>query len=95
MGKNQNINPEIKENEAEEDKIKSLNDGIQPDIPDNEEQTKEVTPEEKILELEDKMAKRPEMARVYKTYAARCFKAGAMDFDDSRMIERSEHRGFL
>jgi DNA helicase-2/ATP-dependent DNA helicase PcrA len=31
---------------------------------------------------EDKMAKRPEMARVYKTYAARCFNAGAMDFDD-------------
>jgi len=57
MGKNQNINPEINENEAEEDKIKSLNDGIQPDIPDNEEQTKEVTPEEKILELEDKMAR--------------------------------------
>lgn len=34
------------------------------------------------IKLEDKMAKRPEMARVYKTYAARCFKAGAMDFDD-------------
>ncbi|MFK7786525.1 MAG: ATP-dependent helicase [Crocinitomicaceae bacterium] len=32
--------------------------------------------------LEDKMSKRPEMARIYKTYAARCFKAGAMDFDD-------------
>lgn len=32
--------------------------------------------------LEDKMAKRPEMARLYKTYSARCFKAGAMDFDD-------------
>jgi DNA helicase-2/ATP-dependent DNA helicase PcrA len=32
--------------------------------------------------LEDKMAKRPEMARIYKTYATRCFNAGAMDFDD-------------
>lgn len=32
--------------------------------------------------MEDKMSKRPEMARIYKTYAARCFKAGAMDFDD-------------
>lgn len=32
--------------------------------------------------MEDKMAKRPEMARIYKTYAARCFNAGAMDFDD-------------
>lgn len=34
------------------------------------------------IQLEDKMAKRPEMARIYKTYAARCFNAGAMDFDD-------------
>ena len=34
------------------------------------------------IELEDKLAKRPEMARVYKTYANRCIKAGAMDFDD-------------
>ena len=57
MEKNQNINPETKDNEAEEDKIKPLNDDIQPDILDNEEQTKEVTPEEKILELEDKMAR--------------------------------------
>ncbi len=32
--------------------------------------------------LEDKLAKRPELARIYKTYAARCFNAGAMDFDD-------------
>lgn len=31
---------------------------------------------------EDRMARRPEMGRIYKTYAARCFKAGAMDFDD-------------
>jgi len=31
---------------------------------------------------EDKMSKRTEMARIYKTYAARCFNAGAMDFDD-------------
>jgi len=34
------------------------------------------------IEMEDKLAKRPEMARVYKTYANRCRKAGAMDFDD-------------
>jgi len=34
------------------------------------------------IQAEDKMAKRPEMARIYKTYANRCFKAGAMDFDD-------------
>ena len=34
------------------------------------------------IKLEDKLAKRPEMARVYQRYASRCFKAGAMDFDD-------------
>lgn len=31
---------------------------------------------------EDKQSQRPEMARIYKAYAVRCFKAGAMDFDD-------------
>ncbi len=31
---------------------------------------------------EDNLSKRPEMARIYKSYANRCFKAGAMDFDD-------------
>lgn len=31
---------------------------------------------------EDIMSKRPEMGRIYKTYVQRCFKAGAMDFDD-------------
>jgi DNA helicase-2/ATP-dependent DNA helicase PcrA len=31
---------------------------------------------------EDAQARRPEMARIYKTYVQRCFKAGAMDFDD-------------
>jgi DNA helicase-2/ATP-dependent DNA helicase PcrA len=34
-----------------------------------------------ILE-EDKQSKRPEMVRIYQAYAKRCFKAGAMDFDD-------------
>lgn len=34
------------------------------------------------IQMEDKLAKRPEMGRIYKTYAARCFNAGAMDFDD-------------
>ncbi|MFT6502305.1 MAG: DNA helicase-2/ATP-dependent DNA helicase PcrA [Crocinitomicaceae bacterium] len=34
------------------------------------------------IQQEDKMSKRPEMARIYKTYASRCFNAGAMDFDD-------------
>jgi DNA helicase-2/ATP-dependent DNA helicase PcrA len=31
---------------------------------------------------EDQMSRRPEMARIYLAYATRCFKAGAMDFDD-------------
>lgn len=31
---------------------------------------------------EDRMAKKPEIYRIYKVYAERCFKAGAMDFDD-------------
>ncbi len=34
------------------------------------------------IQSEDKMAKRPEMGRIYKTYVQRCFNAGAMDFDD-------------
>lgn len=34
------------------------------------------------IRAEDNMARRPEMYRVYKNYASRCFKAGAMDFDD-------------
>ncbi len=32
--------------------------------------------------LEDKQSRRPELAAIYKTYVTRCFKAGAMDFDD-------------
>ncbi|MCO4814524.1 MAG: UvrD-helicase domain-containing protein [Flavobacteriales bacterium] len=34
------------------------------------------------IQEEDRRAKRPEMARVYRSYAKRCFNAGAMDFDD-------------
>ena len=34
------------------------------------------------IALEDAQSKRPEMARIYKVYVNRCFKAGAMDFDD-------------
>ena len=30
----------------------------------------------------DAMAKRPQLGEIYKTYVERCFKAGAMDFDD-------------
>lgn len=31
---------------------------------------------------EDHQSRRPELAQIYKTYVTRCFKAGAMDFDD-------------
>lgn len=34
------------------------------------------------LMADDASNMRPEMGRIYKTYAQRCFKAGAMDFDD-------------
>jgi DNA helicase II / ATP-dependent DNA helicase PcrA len=34
------------------------------------------------LMAEDAANMRPEVGRIYKTYALRCFKAGAMDFDD-------------
>jgi DNA helicase-2/ATP-dependent DNA helicase PcrA len=32
--------------------------------------------------LEDKQSRRPELSKIYTTYANRCQKAGAMDFDD-------------
>ena len=34
------------------------------------------------LQESDAMAKRPRMGEIYKNYVDRCFKAGAMDFDD-------------
>ena len=34
------------------------------------------------LKQADVMSKRPEMGEIYKEYVSRCFKAGAMDFDD-------------
>jgi DNA helicase-2/ATP-dependent DNA helicase PcrA len=34
------------------------------------------------VQEEDRMALKPQMGIIYKTYANRCFKAGAMDFDD-------------
>jgi len=34
------------------------------------------------IQLEDKQTRRPEIARIYQSYANRCQKAGAMDFDD-------------
>ena len=34
------------------------------------------------IRTEDRMANRPDLFRIYKAYSSRCFKAGAMDFDD-------------
>ena len=34
------------------------------------------------IQSEDKMSNRPEIGRIYRVYANRCQKAGAMDFDD-------------
>ena len=34
------------------------------------------------IQLEDKQSRRPEIGRIYQTYANRCQKSGAMDFDD-------------
>ncbi|TRX61771.1 AAA family ATPase [Fulvivirga sp. M361] len=35
-----------------------------------------------IYKADDESNMKPELGRIYKTYAERCFKAGAMDFDD-------------
>ncbi|MFT5892473.1 MAG: DNA helicase-2/ATP-dependent DNA helicase PcrA, partial [Dokdonia sp.] len=37
---------------------------------------------DKVLVEDDAMAKRPRMGEIYAEYVDRCFKAGAMDFDD-------------
>lgn len=34
------------------------------------------------IQYEDAQSRRPELGRIYKSYVERCFKAGAMDFDD-------------
>ncbi|NPA67165.1 MAG: UvrD-helicase domain-containing protein [Chlorobi bacterium] len=34
------------------------------------------------IRIQDEKSRRPELYRIYKIYAQRCFKAGAMDFDD-------------
>lgn len=43
---------------------------------------------------EDHQSGRPQMALIYKTYAVRCFKAGAMDFDDLLYITNVLLRDF-
>ena len=57
MEKDQNTNSETQNNEAEEIKTGDLNNNSQPDTSESNEIPKEVTPEEKILELEDKLAR--------------------------------------
>ena len=57
MEKDQNLNSDTQNNEAEETKLDVLNNDAQAATEEKNEQTKEITPEEKILELEDKLAR--------------------------------------
>jgi len=57
MEKDQNTNFETQNNETEEIKTETINIDPQPDVPENKEPPKEISPEEKILELEDKLAR--------------------------------------
>ena len=57
MEKDQNNNSENQNNKAEEIKAEELNNDVQPNTSENNESLKESTSEEKILELEDKLAR--------------------------------------
>jgi molecular chaperone GrpE len=57
MEKNQNTNFESQNNDAEETKAEELNIKTQTNTPENNEKIQELTPEEKIMELEDKVAR--------------------------------------
>ena len=57
MEKDQNTDSEAQNNESKEIKGEELNNDSQPDTSESNELPKEVTPEEKILELEDKLAR--------------------------------------
>ncbi len=57
MEKDQNTNSETHNNEAEGIKEEELNNEAQFDVSKNKEKIKELIPEEKILELEDKLAR--------------------------------------
>jgi len=57
MEKDQNTNPETQNSEAEDITVEELNNDAQPDALENSEPPKEITPEEKILELQDKLAR--------------------------------------
>ena len=57
MKKDQNTNSGTQNNDAEEIKAEETINEAHPDVSDNNEKIKEITPEEKILELEDKLAR--------------------------------------
>ena len=57
MEKDQKNNSENQNNEAEELKSEDPSNNAQPNISENNELPNEITPEEKILELEDKLAR--------------------------------------
>jgi len=57
MEKDQKPNSETQNNEAEESKSDELNNDTQTTTEENNEQIKEISPEEKIIELEDKLAR--------------------------------------
>jgi len=57
MEKDQNTDSEIQNNKVEEAKSDKLNSDTQAVDLENNQQAKEITPEEKILELEDKLAR--------------------------------------
>jgi molecular chaperone GrpE len=57
MEKDENINSETQNKETEDVKSETLNNDAQFEASETNEQTKEITPGEKILELEDKVAR--------------------------------------
>ena len=57
MEKDQKINSDTQSEDAEKINTEELESNAQPKTSENKEQIKEITPEEKILELEDKVAR--------------------------------------
>jgi molecular chaperone GrpE len=57
MEKDQNISSETQNTETEEIKLEELNHDILPDSSESSDLPKEISPEEKILELKDKLAR--------------------------------------
>ena len=57
MEKDQKINSDTQSEDAEKINTEELETNAQPETSENKEQIKEITPEEKILELEDKVAR--------------------------------------